>query len=396
MTTTPITTDGSAVCTNLNADMLDGKHLSDILAEVGTNPGSVPLTGGTMTGQLVVAPAWNDASTTFTAVKANAADANSAADSKLLDLQVNGVSKLTVTKDGTLTTASIARATNLNADMIDGLHLTDLDGRFGVAAGSLPLTGGSLTGALAVAPADPAVTSALVVSPTWDNSATAYTGAKINVTDTASASASKLLDCQVGGIPKFSVAKDGTLATASTSVVTNLNADAIDGKHLADLDSRYVVAPSTSGALVTNLNADLLDGQHGSYYAAYTDWTNWTPTITQGGSVAITITEAKYCFIGKVCHIYGYLTVTGSGIGGNVIVIGGQPTAVQPARTNIPIGTAYLIDAGVGYYMGNVIDVSATGWQIMVGSTNSVAGVIPNYALANGDLIMFSATYRVA
>jgi hypothetical protein len=256
MTTTPITTDGSAVCTNLNADMVDGLHLADLDARFGVASGSLPITGGTVDGPFAVAPTWDNSANTYTGVLLNATDNASAAGSRLLDLQTGGVSRFAVAKDGAISLASSARVSNLNADMLDGLHLTDLDARFGVASGSLPMTGGNLTGALSVAPADPATTNALVVAPTWNNSATAYGAAIVNVTDTASSSASKLLDCQVGGIPKFSVAKDGTLATASTTVVTNLNADMLDGQNLSDLDDRYLKL--TGGTLTGTLNTKSL------------------------------------------------------------------------------------------------------------------------------------------
>ena len=45
---------------------------------------------------------WNNAGTTFTASEVNVTDTQSAADSKLLDLKVNTVSKFVVRKDGNL------------------------------------------------------------------------------------------------------------------------------------------------------------------------------------------------------------------------------------------------------------------------------------------------------
>lgn len=47
-----------------------------------------------------MADAWNAAGTSFTAIKMNVTDTASAADSKLLDLQVGGVSKFSVDKAG--------------------------------------------------------------------------------------------------------------------------------------------------------------------------------------------------------------------------------------------------------------------------------------------------------
>lgn len=50
---------------------------------------------------------------------------------------------------------------------------------------------------------------------TWNNGATDFTAIKMNVTDTASAATSKLLDLQVGGSSQFSVSKAGWLQAKS-------------------------------------------------------------------------------------------------------------------------------------------------------------------------------------
>lgn len=46
---------------------------------------------------------WNDASTEFTSIKMNVTDTNSDSASKLMDLQVGGISKFTVDKSGNIT-----------------------------------------------------------------------------------------------------------------------------------------------------------------------------------------------------------------------------------------------------------------------------------------------------
>lgn len=66
----------------------------------------VTLTGGTVTDDAPLINAtqtWNDAADTFTAVKVNVTDTNSAAASKLLDLQKGGSTALSVGKNGDLT-----------------------------------------------------------------------------------------------------------------------------------------------------------------------------------------------------------------------------------------------------------------------------------------------------
>jgi hypothetical protein len=50
---------------------------------------------------------------------------------------------------------------------------------------------------------------------TWNNVGTTFNGIKMNVSNSASAAASKLLDLQVGSVSEFSIAPDG-IATGET------------------------------------------------------------------------------------------------------------------------------------------------------------------------------------
>lgn len=59
---------------------------------------------------------------------------------------------------------------------------------------------------------------------TWNNSGVTFTGYKVNVTDTTSNSASKLLDLQVGGTTKFNVDKAGQINTP-WGYIGNLSGD---------------------------------------------------------------------------------------------------------------------------------------------------------------------------
>ena len=61
-------------------------------------------------------------------------------------------------------------------------------------------------------------TPLLNLAQTWNAGAVTFTAWKLDVTYTASAAGSKLLDLQVGGVSKFSIRKDGFVETASGSV----------------------------------------------------------------------------------------------------------------------------------------------------------------------------------
>jgi hypothetical protein len=125
----------------------------------------------------------------------------------------------------------------------------------------------------------------------------------------------------------------------------------------------------------------------------------WTPTVTQGVGVAVTVTAASYRIVGKICHTEVILKVTGAGTGGVLIIIGGQPAIIQP--TNIlaeflPIGICGVFDVGTAFYYGFVTPQTATDWRLRDSNTQNHMGVNPNFALANGDYINFTATYLVA
>jgi hypothetical protein len=124
----------------------------------------------------------------------------------------------------------------------------------------------------------------------------------------------------------------------------------------------------------------------------------WTPTVTQSGSVAVTVNFATYKIRGRTCHVEVKLTVTGSGAGANAIVIGGQPAAIRPTHTDalFPIGLAAVNDSGAANYQGFVDAAAAAGWRLRDCTTINVMGVDPNFALAAGDVVYLIATYDLA
>ena len=75
---------------------------------------------------------------------------------------------------------------------------------------------------------------------TWSDGATTYTSIKMNVTDTASAAASKLIDLQVGGSSLFSVDKVGKIADATELQVDNVK---LDGNTVSSTTGNLVIDP---------------------------------------------------------------------------------------------------------------------------------------------------------
>lgn len=84
----------------------------------------------------------------------------------------------------------------------------------GIAA--LPKAGGVMSGTItSTMETITADTPALTATQTWNAAGTTFRGIFLNVTNTASAAASKLLDLQVGGLARFSVATDGQVTVGN-------------------------------------------------------------------------------------------------------------------------------------------------------------------------------------
>ncbi len=80
----------------------------------------------------------------------------------------------------------------------------------------LKLTGGTLAGGTVTASSP-----VLTVTQTWNSAGTTFTGKVTNITDTASAAASKIEDWQVGGVTKAWLRKDGRVFSTSSFFIDN-------------------------------------------------------------------------------------------------------------------------------------------------------------------------------
>lgn len=155
---------------------------------------------------------------------------------------------------GSATTEVLAN----NAGAFDG----DSGFTFNATNNSVDLGGATLTAS------DPV----LDLSQTWNSGATTFTGAKLNVTDTASAAASELLALQVGGTNKFSIAKSGQLNLAYTAIGAGTGQIVLNPSTgigitfgMASNGSALYVADSTTGASSMVLRSSSIDfGSNGS------------------------------------------------------------------------------------------------------------------------------------
>lgn len=130
---------------------------------------------------------------------------------------------------------------------------------------------------------------------------------------------------------------------------------------------------------------------------AIAEWTSYTPTITQSGTVTKTTTYAKYRSYGGTTDVIVFLTCTGAGTGNNAITVS-LPTTAASATANL-VGHGEILDAGTGRYGVSVQIASTTTvnfYRVDTATVSGVVGVDPNFALANTDTIKFFCTYEQA
>jgi hypothetical protein len=192
------------------------------------------------------------------------------------------------------------------------------------------------------------------IADTWNASGTTFTAIKMNVTDTASAAGSLLMDLQVGGASKFSVRKDGVLLVNNSGIGSGISANGNTGSEFnisttsgrlriqGDLVSAYsgvfqlqstaVLGWDGSGdnrlgssdlilrrdAANTLAQRNGVNAQTQRLYGTYTDASNYrrlTRTMSTGGVAEIKPEGAGTGASGNVLHISGLPTSNpGAGI----------------------------------------------------------------------------------
>jgi len=88
------------------------------------------------------------------------------------------------------------------------------------------------------------------VDPDWNDAAVTFTGLKLNVTDTASAAGSNLLDLQVGGTSKFVVSATGYLRQVPIAVASLPTAAAGNAGTRIFVSDASVAAAGNFGSVV--------------------------------------------------------------------------------------------------------------------------------------------------
>ncbi len=127
-----------------------------------------------------------------------------------------------------------------------------------------------------------ATTGVYDMTDTWNNGATTFTAIKMDVTDSASAAASKLIDMQIGSASKFEVGKDG--ATTISSAAADAVAVGLNGATNPVFQVNAATASVATGVLVTGAAAAA-----GVAVAAISSGTNEAMTVDAKGSGTLTL-----------------------------------------------------------------------------------------------------------
>ena len=135
-------------------------------------------------------------------------------------------------------------------------------------------------------------------------------------------------------------------------------------------------------------------------YSAGSAWTSFTPTLYQGGSVAITGNASEYLQSGKTMFVLFKFEANASGTTNNILYVEGLPgTMVTPDGSSIGSGRIYDISANITY--GAVFDASTRSGARGVSfsgdwATGGAWGTSPNLAIASTDRLRGLLIYEVS
>ncbi len=160
------------------------------------------LDGGTQAGAtsfpaLSISQIWNNGGTDFVGISADFTNTNSGASSLPLSITVGGVNAFSVNKHGTGTFAA-----DVTCARILSTQPNNLSGSF--FAGGTQVSGSF---------------PALTITQTWNAGGVTFTGFLVNMTSSASAAGSLIMDLQTGGVSQFSVSKTGVATTTGNLIV---------------------------------------------------------------------------------------------------------------------------------------------------------------------------------
>lgn len=227
---------------------------------------------------------------------------------------------------------------------------------------------------------------------TWNNAAVTFTGLKLNVTSTASASNSRLLDIQLGGASTFQVLASSSISAAYVRVLAG-------GQNLVGLGSLNAniphVAIQSSGAYGWSVSSDAFSG-------------TYDLILTRKAAASLRLGAADAASpVAQTLGVQSVVAGTTNTAGANFTIAGSQGTGtgaggsiifkVAPAGSSgtaqNALATAWQI-SGAGHLLAgtdNTYDIGTTGAtrprSIYVGTFIRVEGASSYIRLESPDII---------
>jgi hypothetical protein len=225
---------------------------------------------------------------------------------------------------------------------------------------------------------------------TWGNSLTAFNGIKLNVTDTASSAASKLLDLQINGSSKFVVSKSGNV-TASGIVQSTSG-----GFRFPDGTTQTTASVGGAGTVTSVTGAGSVSG------LTLTGNVTTSGSLTLGGTLSLTsgnvtsalgftpynaTNPAGYTTnVGTVTSVSGTGTVSGLSLTGGVttsgaLTLGGTLSLTSGNVTDALGYTPYNATNPAGYITSSALTpyltsaTAATTYQPLDGDLTAIAAL---------------------
>lgn len=190
-----------------------------------------------------------------------------------------------------------------------------------------------------------------------------------------------------------------TSPVLTTPSISNINAKGDILVGTAD-NTLGVLAAGTNGYFLQTDSAEATGLKWATTAAPTYTWSDYTPVLTQSGTVTATVNWAKYADVGNIRFIDVSLSVTGSGTGANVVTVSIPSSAVSTGAT---VGSGYFYDASASGYLTFIVETASSTTVKFLPSAGGTsankdflgAGSPFQLALASGDLIKFQATVRI-
>lgn len=127
-------------------------------------------------------------------------------------------------------------------------------------------------------------------------------------------------------------------------------------------------------------------------------WSDWTPTLDQGGAVACSVTWAKWTKVGALAAVRLSLKATAAGASTNDITVGAIPAAVGPLAWGV-CGSGTVWRATAGALIGGIA-VHGSSLTLNLLMPTSIGGVYvgtaPSFALASSDVVTIHGIWPVS